>query len=101
MGYNCCLGEAHPIISFYQRNQNAWDRTWMMQIPHHGSFIDNYYEGLYNHRKLTFASTAINDKYGHPHVQTLANISTMGCPIVVVQDNKATTLLAIYEFEII
>lgn len=85
------------LIQFYTQNFNLWDKVQMMQIPHHGSFKDNYYKGLYDYRKLTFASTAANDKYGHPHVQTLANISTMGCPIVVVQDNKATTLITMYE----
>lgn len=88
------------LIRFYQQNYNVWDRIRVMQIPHHGSYKDNYYKDLYRPIKLSFASTAINDKYGHPHVQTLANISTMKCPIVIVQDNKATTLAVIYDINI-
>ena len=87
----------NTLIRFYTQNYRFWDRVRMMQIPHHGSYKDNYYQALYIPTKVVFASTAINDKYGHPHVQTLANISAMKCPIVMVQDNKATALVVIYD----
>lgn len=85
---------ARKLINFYntQVHHNAWENTWWMQIPHHGS-INNYNEELYdNHPKITFVSAAINDKDGHPHLQTLVNISYKKCPILIVQDNKTTCI---------
>lgn len=87
---------SQALIKFYQQNNDVWSRITIMQIPHHGSYKDNYCKELYEPMKLTFTSTAVNDKYGHPHIQTLTNIANQGCPIVVVQENKATALIAIY-----
>lgn len=87
------------LIGFYSKMHDAWDRTYLLQVPHHGSY-KNYEEHLYNnHRKLTFISSAINDSYGHPHVQTLVDVSNKDCPIVIVQDNKATVLRIDYNIE--
>ena len=60
---------SNTLIDFYNSNHDAWERTWMMQIPHHGSY-ENYNEELYRHPKLTFASAAIADKYNHPHTNS-------------------------------
>ena len=86
------------LINFYnsKMRHNAWENTWLMQIPHHGSYY-NHKDSLYtNHSKVTFASTAIKDKDGHPHLQTLVDVSNKECPIVIVQDNKATCLRVDY-----
>ena len=84
---------------FYNHNFGAWSKVSMMQIPHHGSY-NNYNDELYDFSKLAFASAAVRDKYGHPHIQTLIDISNWDCPVVVVQNNKATALITIYNFEI-
>ena len=85
---------ARKLINFYnsQTHHNAWENTWWMQIPHHGS-LNNYNDDLYNnHSKITFVSSAINDKDSHPHLQTLVEVNNNRCPIMIVQDNKATCL---------
>jgi len=83
------------LKQFYTQNQNAWGRTRMLQIPHHGSY-KNYNQELYDFPKLTYVSVALNDKNGHPDVQTLRDVANKNCPIVIVQDNKATTLIVDY-----
>ena len=99
----CCLymgdfeaaQHANQLIQFYTKNHNAWGRTRMLQIPHHGSY-NNFNPALYDFPKLTFVSAAIRDKYGHPDAQTLRDVAKQNCPIVIVQDNKATTLIVDY-----
>ena len=86
------------LINFYNSkvHHDAWKNTWLMQIPHHGSYY-NHKDTLYaNHPKVTFVSTAVKDKDGHPHLQTLIDVSNKHCPIVIVQDNKATCLRVDY-----
>lgn len=90
---------AHSLKRFYYQNFCAWRKVAMLQIPHHGSY-NNYDDELYDFSKFTFASVAVRDKYGHPHMQTLTDISNRDCPVSIVQNNKATALITIYNFEI-
>lgn len=90
---------ARTLKRFYIQNFGAWSRVAMLQIPHHGSY-NNYDDELYDFSKFTFASVAVRDKYGHPHMQTLTDISNRDCPVSIVQNNKATALITIYNFEI-
>ncbi len=89
----------HSLKRFYNQNFGAWRKVAILQIPHHGSY-NNYDDELYDFPKLTFASVALRDKYGHPHIRTLIDITNHDCPIVVVQNNKATALITIYNFEV-
>lgn len=87
------------LYGFYGNN-NVWSKIRMLQIPHHGS-RNNYDDQLYDFSKVAFASTAMRDRYGHPHIQTLTKIAGKNCPIVVVQDNKATAFVVMYDINIL
>lgn len=70
---------------FYE-SYKVWNTFCGLQIPHHGSRA-NLNQGLYEGRCFAVASAGMNNRFKHPNIDTIINITNQGCcPNVVTED---------------
>lgn len=83
------------LSSFYT-NMKVWKTICGVQIPHHGS-RKNYADELYNKRCYAIASASSSNRYRHPNIDTLINISDQKCMPFVVTEKTKTKLVQHYK----
>ena len=83
------------LSSFYT-NMKVWKTICGVQIPHHGS-RKNYADELYNKRCYAIASASSSNRYRHPNIDTLINISNQKCMPFVVTEKEQTKLVQHYK----
>lgn len=105
----CCCANCMYFGDFKSKNKTNWDqfenyykKYWdnvgMVQIPHHGSWID-YNEEINKNPKLSvICSNPEHKKYKHPHKETLISIlENSGIPFLVTKEIKT---LKIFEYHL-
>lgn len=83
------------LVNFY-KERNVWKTICGVQIPHHGS-RKNYADELYNKRCYAIASASSSNRYRHPNIDTLINISNQKCMPFVVTEKEQTKLVQHYK----
>lgn len=105
--YNCVYtGDFEPkagndrnLVYYLDGVDKAWDRTQLLQVPHHGS-KNNISERLYIDVNFSVISAAIDDKYDHPDVQTILALQECGTFYWEVTDKATTAFVQRYIIEI-
>jgi len=81
----------HTAFSLY------FDKTGIIQIPHHGSSYNYNQEFNFKPNLFSIISAGKTNKYRHPHVSTLRNIILKdGIPIIVTEDDDTQFIQEIY-----
>lgn len=81
---------------FYNRHK-VWMSICGVQIPHHGSKY-NYNRQMYEHCYYAVASAGLNNKFGHPHPETLLHISQQKCLSIVVTEKHTSKFIQHIQF---
>lgn len=105
--YNCVYtGDFEPkagndrnLVYYLDGVDKAWDRTQLLQVPHHGS-KNNISERLYIDVNFSIISAAVDDKYDHPDVQTILALQEYGTIYWEVTDKATTAFVQRYIIEI-
>lgn len=102
--YPCChnclyTGDFETKYIDMMRNfyKPLWDTISLIQVPHHGS-RNNFHSNLYDYACIGFVSAGTKNKYHHPNIDTLIDISSQGCHPIVVTDNLSTMFVSKYSF---
>ena len=77
------------LVKYLDEIDMAWDRTYTLQIPHHGS-KNNISPRLYKNGMIGIISAAVGDKHHHPNVQTIQEAWRNGTFVWVVTDFAIT-----------
>ena len=74
----------NSMVDFYHKC-NCWERIKMIQVPHHGSKY-NHNTDLYRGRCWAIISCGLDNHFGHPHSECVADIVATGCHCSVVNE---------------